>query len=420
MKNSLKSIYKHQKGAAVLLISVVILIAVTILIIYAARVGLLDQKISGNEYRHKEAFANAEAGLAQASAYLAANSILYDGNAADGWRDCTTPTDITGVFPCDINGAVMVLDNNTTGDTIDSAVETISNINAKAYLVKTATNIIAVGQGWTEDQTGSAQVQVAFVKTTLITPGEIPPVMAPELNLNGGFTIVADPNNGPGATGIPISGWSATNTSGTGTWQTCQLGEYKDGGRVCSDIYTSGDDWSGCSCAEDLSNKDKLNYDIYTQASDFPDPFEYVFGKPIADINDIRDKFATSGHVYTGDCTGLATLDLTTLDKPWVWVDGDCDVPDVGTLALPVVLVVAGTMKLNASTDAWGLLFSITKVQSNGAAVVHGSLVAEADADIANGGYTQVYDERVLTALADDENNAERAKVSYSWHDFAP
>jgi len=414
MNKHVTTFSKAQNGAAVLFVSVILLIAVTILIMFAARVGLLEQKISGNDYRHKEAFANAESALEQTAAFLRVNPELHDSSTV-GWVTCTGST---GIFPCNTAGAEMVYGTVNAGSI--TPILPLASTDGTAFLVKRASSILAIGVGASDDGTGAATAQVAYAKISLITPGEIPPIMGPNLNLNGNFTIVADPNNGIGTTGVPISGWTSSNTSGTGTWQTCQLGSFLDGGSICSEIYTSGDDWGGCSCAESLSDNsipvdDML--DIFTDSTGFPDPFEYIFG-PGATVDSIQPRFEEEGKYYPGDCTGLDTLALADLDKPWVWVEGDCNVPSIGTASLPILLVVEGKMTLNATTDAWGLLISTTEVKSNGAAIVHGSLVADQVSDIANGGYKQVYDESILDALADDTLNTSIGKIKYSWRDY--
>ena len=48
-----KTFLHRQRGAAALITAVILLIGVTLVIIFAARVGILDQKVSGNEVRHK-------------------------------------------------------------------------------------------------------------------------------------------------------------------------------------------------------------------------------------------------------------------------------------------------------------------------------------------------------------------------------
>lgn len=417
-----------QKGAATLVVSVVLLLVVTLAIIFAARVGLLEVKISANEARHKEAQQLADAAIEQGAAFIKNNPTLYTGNDT-GWSECSVSSNVQNAFPCTITiNSESVAYEKVFGE-ING--ETVSPVAGLADITTTDTSntyilfdnsspgqtLTVVGLGRSKDQTAAAVAKIDYAKVSLITPGEVPPMMAPNLNLNGNFTIVANPNNGQGTTGVPISGWTKSETSsGTGSWQTCHLGDFQDGGKVCSDAYTSGDDWSGCSCTDNLSNKDSINYDIYEDA-DFPDsPLAYIFGT--TDIDEIRDLISASGKYYEGSCDGLDTLDLASLPNPWVFVEGDCKVPSVGSVSLPVLLVVNGTMTLNAGTDAWGLLVSVTEVKSNGSAMVHGSLVAENKADISNGGYSQVYNEDLLNKLASDELNTSLSKIPYSWSDL--
>jgi len=62
--------FNSQKGAVVLLISIVLLVGVTLITIFAARVGIIDLRISGNEYRHKESKAAAHAALKTTLIYM--------------------------------------------------------------------------------------------------------------------------------------------------------------------------------------------------------------------------------------------------------------------------------------------------------------------------------------------------------------
>lgn len=133
MNKKAKSNPKFQRGAAVLLVSVVLLIAVTLLIMFAARVGILDQRISGNEFRHKEAFSNAEAGLDQAASFLRVTPALHE-DSAEGWTACDAN------YPCSISDdATMVLKDGE-----DYLPATLS-ADSTAYLLKTDTGVIAVG-----------------------------------------------------------------------------------------------------------------------------------------------------------------------------------------------------------------------------------------------------------------------------------
>jgi len=430
--NLQKSIPK-QKGAAVLLVSIILLIGVTLITIFAARVGVMDQRISGNEYRHKESQEAAAAALQQGAAFVSQNPELYDGTSAS-WTSCTP---IQSTFPCTVNGETYEkVYSSLSGPIINPLSYTTdlsSGIASDTYILYTTSSstgniLTVVGTGSSLDDSAESIAQISYAQVSFLTPGEIPPIMAPSLQLKGNFTIVANPNSGNTGSGVPISGWVEhwPVTAAIGSWQTCHVGDFRDGSTVCADEYYSSDDWKDCICEEPLSNKDIANadasIDIYEQTSGFPDPFAYVFQHK--EPSDVRNDFFTYGTVYEGDCPAdLATLDLSSTKKPWVWVDGDCTVPNLGGdgedgRSLPVLLVVAGEMKLNANTDAWGLLVSLTDVKSNGAAIVHGALVADNTADITAGGYKQVYDESLLDKLTDPTLNTNLSKIKYSWRDF--
>ena len=67
MRNSLPS---RQKGALTMFSAVLILILLTGLVIYAAQVGVFEQRKSGNEMRHKQAIHSAQVGIPIGKKYL--------------------------------------------------------------------------------------------------------------------------------------------------------------------------------------------------------------------------------------------------------------------------------------------------------------------------------------------------------------
>lgn len=431
--------FKRQRGAAVLVVAISLLLAVTLLLVYASRVGLLDQKISANEYRHKVAFSNAEAGLDTAASFLRVNPNLHDGSAADGWATCAGSTTI---FPCDIAGATQVYATVDPGVSITSSISVAlnnltqsSNGTNEAFLIQTASGTTAVGRGFSDDNTGFAVAQVSYAKSELLTPGNIPPLMVPTGTLNGNFNIVPDPNGG--GPGVPISVWAKTSLgSGTGNWKTCDHGEYKDSGNVCVDTKGDGDsgsDWLACRCDNERSNKDNLAEDVvlYDDA-DFPDsPFAYVFGAGntitagdlITFKAEIKARAEATG-LLLSDCTNLVT-DFNALNRPaLVWVTGDCSIggggskEDYGSRARPMILVVEGEMRINANAEVWGIVIGLADFVLNGGPVIHGSAISEQASDLTNGTYYQVYDEDVFNNLRDDSINTAIAKVAYSWRDF--
>lgn len=431
-------IKKNQNGAATLLVAIILLIGITLIALFATRLGILDQKISGNEYRHKEAFAKAEAGLDQAASYLRKNVDLHEGLAADGWASCTGSELI---FPCNQNDAQQVYGVVNVGVSITSSVNLIAALtNAESYLVKTTDTTMAIGRGLSADGTGEAIAMVEYAKVSLLTPGQIPPLMTPNADLSGSFTIVPDPNGG--GPGVPISAWvkDLDGSKNTGSWQTCHHGDFQDG-VVCMDAYDDSDSWLSCGCVENLSNKDNVNDDIVVASitgEPFPEsPFSYLFGSDedaenvdgdgVTDSDRldalIEDKidYATDFGIVLDDCSSLDTLDLTTLNQPFVWVEGICNIPSnnvYGSRDLPIVLVAQGDLTINSNVEIWGIVFGFADFTMNGSPAVHGSVISENASKLTNGGYSQIYDESVFEKLADDNLLSEIAKIQYSWRDF--
>jgi len=425
--NSPNSIIK-QKGAVVLLVSIVLLLGVTLITLFAARVGVMDQRISANELRHKEAFSSAESGLEQAAAYLDANPVLHDGDAASGWATCTGSTSI---FPCDQTNAEMVLATVVTGISITSSVSNITPFS-DSYLIKTADNIIAIGQGASKDSTGAAVAQVAFAKISLLQPGEVPPLMVPSGTLSGNFNIVPNPNGG--GPGVPISVWAkdTLDTSGA-NWKTCDHDQFRDAGDVCMDTKgdgVSGDSWSSCSCSTELSNSGSVNSDIVMYpAADFPDsPFVYLFGDDtsgdtLASLKPEIKARAEATDSVLDDCTSLNSSFNNLVDSALVWITGDCLIGSnvqIGSRDKPIILVVEGELRVNAGAEVWGILMGLDDFVLNGGPVIHGSAISEIPSDLTNGTYSQVYDESVFDNLRDNTLNTKIAKVKYSWRDFTP
>jgi len=419
---------KRQQGAATLLVAIVLLIGVTLITIFAARVGVMDQRISSNELRHKIALASAEAGLEQAAAYLSANPALHDGNVADGWATCTGSTTI---FPCTLTGAEMVLADVVVGTSITPTIDNILPLS-ESLLIKTADTIIALGQGTSDDNTGAAIAQVAFAKVSLLTPGEVPPLMLPTGDLSGNFNIVPNPNGG--GPGVPISVWSkdTLDTSGS-NWKTCDHGDFQHAGDICMDTKgngVDGDSWEHCSCSTERSNSTNVNDDIVMYAdADFPDsPFVYLFG----DDTDGDTLASLKPEIFArAEATGLVLEDCDTLSSDFngltgsslVWITGPCDIGSnvtIGSRAKPIILVSEGDLSISAGAEAWGILMGLDNFVLNGGPIIHGSAIAEIEGDLTNGNYSQVYDSSVFDNLRNDTVNTEIAKVSYSWRNFTP
>jgi Tfp pilus assembly protein PilX len=420
-----KRLLQSQTGAATLFVVIILLVGVTLIALYAARVGVLDQRISGNEYRHKEAFANAEAGLEQAASFLQANPEIHTGTA--GWASCAG---LTTIPPCNITDADSVY-ATVSGSTITTSVQTISTLTeSQSYLVKKGDNTIAVGIGSTLDGTGSATAMVEYAEISLLTPGAIPPLMAPEIDLSGNFTIVPNPNGG--GPGVPLSAWAASTvtSSGYGSWQTCNHGDFQNGsggnfGDICMDALDDSVTWKDCGCyaGKEISVAGPptvIGDDIIQSDPSFPaSPFEYFFNglSPETVREDIVR--AADPNAVIANCGGLNNTVFNALNSSIVWVEGDCNIPTIiGSRDKPIILIVEGLAKADGNVDVWGVLLGLDQVTLNGTTTIHGSVISEQATKLTTGGYSQVYDESVFAELEVDVLDTLFAKVKYSWRDF--
>lgn len=77
-----KTFPARQRGALTMFSAVLILILLTGMVIYAAQVGVFEQRKSGNELRQKQAFHAAEVGIQTGQEFLLAN--IYDMTSQDG------------------------------------------------------------------------------------------------------------------------------------------------------------------------------------------------------------------------------------------------------------------------------------------------------------------------------------------------
>jgi len=460
MNNNLNLSLKKQKGAAVLLVSIVLLIGVTLITIFAARVGVMDQRIAGNEYRHKEAKAAADAALEQAASFITHNKDLYHGSTTSfPWVDCIGS--IATQFPCANTSGTPTYDKAYDGilstTTIDplqdgngtgsaAAIPLANGANAESYLVYTASatvgNILtAIGTGFSLDGTGTAYSQISYTEVSLLTPGKIPPIMTPVIDLGGNFTIVADPNGG--GSGVAVSAWVSTfdTSSGIGSWQTCQLGDLRVNGSgtgdVCPETKSTSVSWGTCECVPDLtlskSNPLTTNYDIVNvDTSDFPaSPFEYIFPAYNGDFDALYtaakglEETGLGAAIETDDCSDLDTIVAGLSQTKSVLIAAKdtgttCNPPNgiFGTRDAPIMLVIEGDLIINGNVDIYGIVVVLGTAQLSGGAVIHGSLVAEVEPTLSGGGYTQVYDEYVLASLAEDFESIGLAKQAYSWIDI--
>lgn len=119
----------RQRGGLTIFTGIFVLVLMTLMLLYAARVGVFEQRVSANEANQKIAFHAAESAIEQGLEYVLANgSRLFEddldamsdgaGGSRPGWfaNDGVTP----GWQPCTVT--LIALDNHPCGGEIPASV----------------------------------------------------------------------------------------------------------------------------------------------------------------------------------------------------------------------------------------------------------------------------------------------------------
>ncbi len=450
----------RQRGVSTLVVAIVLLIAATFLTFFAAKVGMQEQRMSGNDYRHKEAFSVAEALLDRAKTFLEANSTATPGWL--GWTVCSGTAAPCGDGASNIFGAtwswVSVRNLTSTGPT--SGADALGTLNGEAYILTqdvsasggTTEPIVLVATGRSEDQTGQAIIRQAQKKVFTLQPGPIPPLTAPMVGALGSFHLVGNPNhlmtkeellqitplncdNYTSGSGQMLSIWSRDTfdelTTGVASWDICQAQFFKtntDPLLSSNSACYFGTATSGCGCQssqdpslsvcssqqfEKSTDPNKLTAcGIKDNDDTFPDPvFEWAFGASPEDVKSRAD-------AVLDDCSSLSAASTGLF-----WITGNCQptAPQVGSRTGPVILVVEGNIDFGANKQVWGLVVAHNspEVKLGGGFTIHGAMIVDSDATVfqASGTYNAIYDPCVFASIFNNDKFVEFAPVQGSWSD---
>ncbi|AWL12666.1 hypothetical protein HMF8227_02213 [Saliniradius amylolyticus] len=373
MIKSLSSM-RRQRGALILVSSVLLLTIVTSATLYTGRVKTLEHRILLNQQNHRLAFSAAEAGVMRALGRL---------SREPQWT-------------ADTNGN---LDNNAQFQITQSR----QDIDRES---STVTLVTLTSSGSSPD--GQANVTIseqALIYSILANPPDAPLIVAGGMNVSGSFEVTANPNGG--GTGVPLSIWTDSlvdMNNGSGT--TCGLQEFQDG-----------------NCSTDpYSEKGFKNLDIVDEDPDFPDDLmEYLFNVP----EDQWTQLLAEADLVVSSCAGL---DANTTGL--VWVNGDCSInsnTQVGSSDDPVILIVTdGDITMNGGASLYGILFSFRKpgvtadfeIDMAGGAYTYGSVASNHPVGNSSGTYNAVYDADVLATIDQHDAFKRVARVPGSWRDF--
>jgi hypothetical protein len=361
-----------QKGAAILLTVVLLLIMVTLVTIYTGKIQSFEHQILLNTQNQKWAQASADAGLNQALAILNVNKV---------WPNA---------------GVSGHLEDNSTF-TIAAMTENLPN-SRKLVTIK------AMGKS-ADGLAKAIATQQSLVYPILFNRPPVSLMVKSGFSSSGEFEVVANPNGLGSAE--PLSLWSDTVIAMSGTLHhSCIQSEFNNG---------------NCSTETYSDHSMKLD-DIADDSAAFPaDLFSYLFNIPSAEWIQLQQQ----ADFVLADCN---SLDIASWGV--IWVKGDCNVSastQIGSNLKPIILVIFdGNVVFQNDVNMYGLLFSFKPLGSIKAldismqtdTAVFGVIVANYQLGTKGALIRAVFRADVIQKLQDNKRLQRVARVPGSWHDF--
>jgi Tfp pilus assembly protein PilX len=386
--HNLKISGNQQRGVITLVISLVVLMLSTFVVFNVSKAILMEQKISNNDMRAKQAFEAAEAGMNVAIEYLDTNPD----------RDGTPGID--PVF--DLNPVDGIGDNATA--TIGRASVTVTTSVCAAGA---ATGICITSTGRSDDRTATQTVTQILMTINPLPNAPQNPVTVRGGIIIGGAAVVENPE---GFSTI----WSGSDVDVGGNQTTTTL--------VPDVNATTGPNaYPGCmdvplTCATiSSSNKLVVGVDVIendSSLSSLSDPqfFQNFFGMaPLA---------YQSSMVTINATTADAEASITNALSEVIWVQGNADVNGnitMGSLTQPSILIITGNLSVNGNVTFNGIVYVMGNITvGSGNTTIIGAAVVAGQAN-GGGGLLIRYSSDVLgnTSLAGSSTGG-----AGSWRDF--
>lgn len=417
---------RHQTGVATLFMTLVLLLIAGLVLLYTSRGAVMEQRLSANEIRTKQAFAAANAGIEHAFSYMAANGIDHDGN---GVADTLASVTLTNS-----SGSSATTATYYTAKYCDPAAAqpTCPASHSTALAACTAPadpkDVIVVSCGWSDDDTAVHKVTQRVGGTPGLA-GDIPNPLISRGTANllvGGASILNFFSD--------LTVWSGGSTIGqsmTGKSFVRDTVGYPDvydaNGDETADFRNTGQSPAcnnpptgyTCSTQGNTMGHDVIMSDTRLSTGSTDQFFQMFFGSTPTDYRD-----HTAGWVVDTNNT-ITGEDSTSINSVYnvnsqtqhqnIWLEGNVTINgEIGTEANPVILVVDGTLNLGANAVINGVVYARDAVNSTGTPTIYGALITGSDANTV-GNLKVIYDPFKGKGLPE---SGKPTKLQGSWKDW--
>ncbi len=430
---------RTQRGMATLLISLVILTTITFTLIYSARTILMEQKITANDLRGRQAFEAAEAGQEAAVAYL----MTPGGRDKDSDGRVVTDASETDEF---------LFDTDTTpgNDSNELTLPNGSRITVKMTKADqgTKTSSYVATQiettGWSDDGTATRSINHVYSYVSPLPNVPENPVLARgTVVVNGSAEVINPEGHSTIWSGLPVDlGGNATTATmiadpsktsdGTNTtaYPAC-LGSTSLAPESCDPTATQ------CPCAVvKSSDRGTPGLDIVEQDDSLKNLapgefFKNFFGVTETSYKNNRVTLFTTGANSDQDApTGVnlatsevAWVDATATIASWNGLTVGCSEAGTSNNAgmfcsgeiQPSIVIVDGDLDVKGNVMIWGLLYVKGNITGTGGVDVRGAMMMEGTNGNLSGNLRIYYNSAVLRSLA---AVGQMGGGGGSWRDF--
>jgi hypothetical protein len=371
---------KSQSGVITLVVSLMILGLSTFVTFNVSKAILMEQKITNNDARARQAFEAAEAGILAAISYLGANPDVDGNNSIDP------------VFDTNSDGL---------GDSVSSAIGTGSVTVTTTDFSTNMTSIRIVAQGFSDDRSATRTITQTLVTIDPLPNAPDNPVITKGSMIISGSATVHNPE---GHSTI----WSGDDIDlGSNNSTSTEVPDIGDAGYPdCMDVAMS------CNLVE-ASNRLTPGVDVIENDSSLgnltaDEFFTNFFGTgPVSYRSSMVTIDTTAGNANTD--ADLATREV-------VWIEGNTTFSGITTGCTagvtgnnvcsdantqPSIIIVNGDVSFSGGNQFYGILFVTGNVSMVGNTTVYGAMVVAGSATSAAGGSLDVwYQSDVLAATS--------------------
>jgi len=394
--------YFHR-GVAALPISILLLFVAALVLIAVSRTTVMEQRISGNEIRSRQAMQAAQAGVSHAAAYMKVGGIDHAGGS-NGAADAVNPVSLTQgasyqVYFCDPN--------------VDPPVDACENASSRTTCAGGFTAVerfatpLVLACGWSDDGLAKQPIVVSISRASSLADTPKNPVISKGgINVQGSATVTNYFTNLTIWTGEPFSSVGASGKT------------FVRNPKVPQPPITATPPARPTACKEStdyicLTDKtvdgpDIIDNDLALGNLTDEEMFERYFGQ---DFVTYRDDIATRS-IGADQVSTLAGVNGESIVI--TGASGGVSLPSMGTRTSPVVVIIEGNLSQAGNTTIYGVVYVMDDLSASGNLTVYGNVSVEGDV-AGTGSLDIIFDP---FAISNSRRLGKPGLLSGSWRDW--